>query len=220
MTRTTSARVAGAAYLLYIAFAFPAMSIAARIMTGKTTAEKLASLAQNVGLAHAEIVLSLLAGLCALALAISLYAFTREEDSDIARLGMLCRFGEGLFAFPFISLSLLWLTGDGATVTGSSGLALAAWLMKLSGWMVTYSAYLFALGSTAFCYLLLRGRMIPAWLAWLGVVGSAILVVALPLSFIGALHKPVTDLVWIPIAIFEIVVSIWFLVTGGVRKAA
>jgi hypothetical protein len=220
MTRTTSARVAGAAYLLYIAFAFPAMTISARLMTGKTTADKLASLTQHVGLAHAEIILSLLSGLCAFALAISLHAFTREEDPDIARLGMLCRFGEGLFAFPFISLSLLWLTADGVAATGSSGIALAGWLMKLSGWSVTYSAYLFALGSTAFCYLLLRGRMIPTWLAWLGLVGSALLVVDLPLSFIGAVRKPLTDLVWIPIAVFEIVVSVWFLVTGGVRKPA
>src|SRR5712691_3715900 len=40
----------------------------------------------------------------------------------------------------------------------------------------------FAVGSTLFCWLLLRGRMIPAALAWLGVLASVLLVVILPLQ--------------------------------------
>ena len=218
MTRTTNARIAGAAYLLYIAAAFPAMSIASRATKGATVAERLETVSRHVGAIQIEIILSLIAGLCAFALAISLYGFTRDEDPDIARLGMLCRFAEGLFAAPFISLSLLWLAGDGAGTLGDSTNALAAYVFKLSPWMVTFSAYLFALGSTAFCYLLLRGRMIPTWLAWTGVIGSVLLVFTLPLSFIGVVRKPFTDLAWIPIAVFEIVVSVWFLWTGGKLK--
>jgi hypothetical protein len=220
MTRSTSARVAGAAYLLYIGVAFPAMSIGARMMRGDTAAAKLATLAGNVGLARAEIILSLAAGLCAFALAISLHAFTRDEDRDIARLGMLCRFGEGLIAFPVTTLTMLWLLDGGSAALGDQSHVLVLWLAKLAGWQQTYGAYLFALGSTAFCFLLLRGRMIPTWLGWVGLIGSAILVVALPMRFIGAIQRPYSDIVWIPIAVFEIVVAVWFLWTGGERKAA
>ena len=219
MTRKTSARIAGAAYLLYIGAAFPAMMLGARTMRGATPAEKLATLGQNLGAAQVEVILGFIAGVCAFALAISLWRFTRDEDSEIATFGMLCRFAEGAAAFPVVSLTMLWLVDGGATALGDSANLLVVWLMKVSGWQVTYSAYLFALGSTAFCFLLLRGRMIPTWLAWLGLIGSAILVVVLPLSFIGVAGKPITDLVWAPVAVFEIVVAVWFLVTGGERKA-
>jgi hypothetical protein len=194
------------------------MAISSRATKGATAAEQLETVSRHVGAIHAEIILSLVAGLCAFALAISLHGFTRDEDPDIARLGMLCRFAEGLFAFPFISLTLLWLVQDGAATLGDSTPAMAAYVLKLGPWMVTSSAYLFALGSMAFCYLLLRGRMIPTWLAWTGVLGSVLLVFTLPLSFIGVARKPFTDLAWIPIGVFEIVVSVWFLWTGGVRR--
>ena len=45
----------------------------------------------------------------------------------------------------------------------------------------------FAVGSTLFCWLFLRGRLIPAALAWLGVFASVLLVVALPLQYAGLL---------------------------------
>jgi hypothetical protein len=43
-------------------------------------------------------------------------------------------------------------------------------------------AMYFAVGSTLFAWFLLRGRMIPVALAWLGVLSSALLVVILPLD--------------------------------------
>ena len=49
-------------------------------------------------------------------------------------------------------------------------------------------ATFFAVGSTVFSYLLLRGRMVPASIGWLGVLSSALLVVLLPLQFIGVIR--------------------------------
>src|SRR5829696_5966273 len=54
------------------------------------------------------------------------------------------------------------------------------------------AAIFFAVGSTLFCWLLLRGRLIPAALAWLGVLASVLLVVVLPLQLAGVLHSPLT----------------------------
>ena len=218
MQRRTAARVAGAAYLLYIGVAMPSFLIGARAMRGTTTAERLETLRQHVGLAHIEIGLSLASGLCAFALAISLYAFTRDEDRDIALLGLVCRFGEGLFALPLSTLTMLWLAEGGASTAPEMTNGLGLFIRKLGTWQVTYSAYLFAIGSTAFCYVLLRGKLIPTWLAWLGLVGSAIVMVTLPLSFIGLRTASLSGPEWMPIAAFEIVVAFWFLYTGGERR--
>jgi NADH:ubiquinone oxidoreductase subunit K len=56
--------------------------------------------------------------------------------------------------------------------------------------------------------------MIPVALAWLGVLASVLLVVALPLQLAGLLRGPVTQLMWIPMAAFEIPLGLWLIVKG------
>ena len=63
-------------------------------------------------------------------------------------------------------------------------------------------------------WLLLRGRMIPAALAWLGVIASLLLVVVLPLQLARLLDGPITSLVWLPMLAFEDTVGVWFIVKG------
>lgn len=81
-------------------------------------------------------------------------------------------------------------------------------------------AIFFAVGSTIFSWLLLRGRMIPVALGRLGVVASVLLVVILPLQRAGLLGGPmswsssVTWLVWLPAAVFEIALALWLLIKG------
>jgi hypothetical protein len=77
------------------------------------------------------------------------------------------------------------------------------------------AATFFAVGSTLFSWLLLRGRMIPVALAWLGVVASILLVVGLPLELAGVLHGPMTRLMWLPMAAFEIPLGLWLLIKGA-----
>jgi hypothetical protein len=48
---------------------------------------------------------------------------------------------------------------------------------------------------------MLRGRMIPVALAWLGVLGSAVLVLLLPVQLAGFVAGPITRLAWIPVAL-------------------
>jgi hypothetical protein len=83
----------------------------------------------------------------------------------------------------------------------------------------------FAVGSLLFSWLLLRGRLIPVWMAQLGVVASALLVVILPLKMLGLLggslgwSSPVTWLQWIPMLVFELAIAIWFLTKGVAAPA-
>lgn len=78
----------------------------------------------------------------------------------------------------------------------------------------------FAVGSTIFCWLLLRGRMIPAGLAWLGVAASAGLVALLlaqRAGFFGGRtdwSSPFTWAVWLPLLVFELTFAAWVLTKG------
>jgi hypothetical protein len=221
MTRTANARIAGVTYLAYIAFAFPSMVISSRATAGETMAAKLATIAQHTGDLRLSIVLNLLSALCALTLAVTLYAITRDEDRDLGRLGFACRVGEGVVgSVPVSTLGLMWLATPSGPLTPDPGAAQAigAFLMRFGLWQTQTAATLFAVGSTVFCYLLLRGRMIPTWLASLGLIGSAIVAVGVPLEMVGALRGTPAQLQWIPIALFEITVSVWFIVKG-VRPA-
>jgi len=82
------------------------------------------------------------------------------------------------------------------------------------------AAIFFAVGSMLFSWLLLRGRLIPVALAWLGVLASVLLVVILPLQLAGLFGGPtswsasVTWLVWLPMLVFEVTLALWLLIKG------
>ena len=76
------------------------------------------------------------------------------------------------------------------------------------------------MGSTLFSWLLLRGRIVPIALAWLGFVGSALLVLGLPLELARVLTGPVTQIMWLPVAVFELVVAFWLMIKGAAAPAA
>lgn len=218
MTRTTNARIAGFTFLLYIAVGVTQMVVGGPT-GGDDTSARLALIAQHASRARVNILLGLVIWLTAITLAVSLYAITRDEDRDVAVLALCCRVGESMLAAIGIiaSLGLLWLATGGAGTSApdaAAANALAGFLMKLGGWNTIIAATLFAVGSTLFSWLLLRGRMIPVSLAWLGVVASVLLVVLLPLRLVGAVSGPVTQLMWLPMAAFEIPLAFWLLIKG------
>ncbi len=223
MTRTTNARIAGFTFLLYIAVAFPEMVLFGKATSGEGIAAKLASIAQHTTEMRVAVLLTVLSSFSALVLAVTLYGVTRDVDPELAMLGFACRVGEGvLFAIPVTTLGLLWLgtaSGANAPDAGAAG-ALGSFLLNVAEWTTTGSATFFAVGSTLFSYLLLRGRMIPVPLAWLGLVGSALLIVGLPLQLAEFLRGPITQLMWIPVALFELTLGPWLLIKGVRTPAA
>jgi len=219
MTRTTNARVAGFTFLFYIAVALTGLVLANSAAGGEGTAAKLASIAQHASEMRVAIVLELLGCFCALVLAVTLYAITRDQDSDLAMLAMTCRVAEGVIAAVSLPrmVGKLWLaTAAGADAPDPAAAnALGAVLFKLPSWSTTLSATFFAVGSTVFAYLLLRGRIVPVALAWLGVVASILVMVCLPLQLVGILHSPITDLMWLPMLAFEVTLALWLIIKGA-----
>jgi hypothetical protein len=126
----------------------------------------------------------------AVILALTLFVVTRVEQPVVAALGAIFRLAEGTLG------SVLALTG----ITLSHP--------------TLVDATLFAIGSTLFCWLFLRGHMLPRALAWTGVIASIILVVGLPLQLGRLLGAPVTVLMWMPMLAFEVPGGLWLLVNG------
>ncbi|HEY7681992.1 MAG TPA: DUF4386 domain-containing protein [Gemmatimonadales bacterium] len=215
MTRTTSARIAGFTFLFYIAAGITSLVLFGGATGGEGIAAKLAGIAQHASQVRITVVLDLLQCFSALVLAVTLYAITREQDPDLAMLALTCRVGEGVIGAIGIpsTLGLLWL----ATAPGASAPDTAA-AHSLGGYLlrgnVALTATFFAVGSTLFSYLLLRGRMIPIPLAWLGVAASVLLVAGLPLQLAGFLRGPVTSLMWLPMLAFEVPLALWLLIKG------
>lgn len=217
MTRATNARVAGFTFLIYIAVGITSMALTARATHGSGVAAQLGAIAQHATDVRVTILLTLVMNLSALVLAVTLYAITRDQDRDLALLGMTCRVAEGIAGMDVSgTLGLLWLaTGtDAPALAGSGGSALGAFFLEM-GQTMGASATFFALGSTIFSWLLLRGRMIPLPLAWLGVIASVLLVVCCPLVLAGLLRGPVTTYMWLPMLLFEVVLALWLILKGA-----
>ena len=215
MTVRTNARIAGLTLLVYIAVGITSMIIFGPATSGETITAKLSSMAGHQTTVSINILLNLIMSLSALTLGATLWALTREQDPHLAMLGMSCRFVEGVLGASSISglLALNWLaTGTGPTAPdAASASALGAYLLRND---VALSATFFAVGSTIFSFLLLRGHLIPNILAWIGVVASVILIVALPLQLTGWLKGMILNLIWIPMILFEIPVGLWFIFKG------
>jgi hypothetical protein len=217
MTRTTNARIAGFTFLLYIAAGVLSMVVFGRAAGGTAIAEKLVSIAQHPTAVGWVFVLGLVQSICAFVLGVTLYAITRDQDPELAMLGLTFRVGEGLVGASIpTSLGLLWLaTATGPNVLDAGGArVLGAFFLQLGAWHTATAAFFFAVGSTFFSWLLLRGRMIPVALAWLGVVASVLLVSVLPLQGAGFVRGPITSAIWAPMALFEVTLAAWLLVKG------
>ena len=203
-------------FLVYIAAGITSLIIAGRASGTEEIAAKLAGYAHHATEIRIAFLFSLVASFCALVLAVTLYAITRDEDRDLAMLGLVCRVGEGVSGTLPVTLGLLWLataSGPEAPDTATAH-SLGAFLQKVGGWQTLASAILFAVGSTLFCWLFLRGRMIPIALAWLGVTASIVLVAGLPLQLAGFFSGRFFDLMWIPMAVFEVGLALWLILKG------
>ena len=220
MTRTKNARVAGSTLLVYIVAGIASMVVFGRATSGAGIAAKLTGIAQHPTEVGIVVVLGFIQCFAALVLAVTLYAITREQDADLAMLALACRVGEGVIAGSSMprTPALAWLaTASGVTAPDTAAAhALGAYLLRGD---VAVTASFFAVGSALFSYLLLRGRMIPIPLAWVGLVASVLLVIGLPLQAAGFLSGPITMMMWLPMPTFEVPLGLWLIIKGVATPA-
>jgi hypothetical protein len=224
MTRTTNARIAGFTFLFYTAIGICVELLVHRVTGVEGDAAKLARIGEYATEVRMLILLTLLESLSALVLAVALYRITREEGPELAMLAMACRMAEGVLVTLSIpgDVGLLWLAKAGVG-TGVLDIpttnALRAFLL-MPGPNVPVGAIFFAVGSTIFSYLLLRGRMVPVSIAWMCVITSGLLVVTLPLQVAGFSTGPLTGLIqWLPAFVSQTVLALWLLIKGVATPA-
>jgi hypothetical protein len=191
MTPQANSRIAGATFLIYIAAGVGGMA-------GRSPLPL-------------SVVLALTQCFCALVLGVALYALTRSVDSDLAVFGLVCRVAEGILGAMWISTAVAMRT---ATSTGAGGVDSAAFvtiLRSARSLSVGVGGTFFAAGSLAFCWLLWRGRILPAVLAWIGVAASVQLLVMLPLQLASVIPAELGLFLWLPMLVFEVPAGLWLL---------
>jgi len=221
MTLRTNARIAGITFLLYIVTGISGLILFHNASGGATTAARLASIAAHPTLVRCSALLIMLEFLYALTLAGTIYALTRHVDRDLALLAAACRFAEGVLSAMAADqrLELLSIATASTTATGADQAAtLAQGALMFAGSAIVPSIC-FVCGSTIYSFLFLRGRNIPAVIAWLGVFASLLLLVALPVQMAGFLQGTPVSLIWIPMALFEVVLAVWLIAKGVVTPA-
>lgn len=130
----------------------------------------------------------------------TLYALTRAHGVAAAAFAMGCRVVEAMLIAASVpdGLSLV-----GALNRGQSAESLAMLASYVLRNEVALTSMFFALGSLVFACLFVRGRVIPAPLAWLGVIASAVLVVLMPLQLVGLASDPRLVWAWMPMLAFR-----------------
>jgi hypothetical protein len=227
MTLRTNARLAGWAYLLYFVVGIGDLVLSGRTTAGAVgTAARLASIAQHETLMGVTILLGLFQAVCAVVLGVTLWALTRDQDREVAALGMSFRLLEGAsnavsIARPLALMSLAKASvaaaaADAATTNAAAGLIMRTGLGSSGG----AGSFCFGIGSLCFCWLFLRARSIPAWLAWTGVLASVFWVIGTPLDLAGFIGGPASYATWIPMAVFELTFAVWLIAKGIAEPSA
>ena len=192
------------------------MVLHSRATSAEGTSAILLRIAEHASTVRVTILLELLECFSALVLAVTLYGITRDVNHELAMLALVCRVSEGVLGALGIrhTLGLLWLAEAKAGAGGPvSADALGAFLL-MPAQSAMIGAPFFAVGSMIFSYLLLRGRIVPAPLAWLGLIASVLLVVGLPLQLADFFKGPMTWYMWLPMLAFQITLGLWLLIKG------
>jgi hypothetical protein len=222
MTRDTNAKIAGFTFLFYAAIGLALEALMHQARGVGSNAESLARIGQYAINVRVSILIVLLECFSALVLGVTLYGITREEDHELATLGLACRVAEGLLGTLRIQgyLGLLWFAERGAAAPDvATTNALSAVLLMPSP-IVSISSIFYAVGNGIFSFLLLRGRMVPVLLAWLGVLASGMLVVLLPLQLAGFSTGLLSGYYqWLPALVFQIALALWLLIKGVATPA-
>jgi hypothetical protein len=219
MTRTTNARIAGFTYLFYSAIGICGDVLMHHAFGGGDDATTLARFGQYATDVRIDILIKVLEAFSALVLAVTLYGITRDEDHELAMLAMVCRVAEGVLGALSIPsyLGLVWLAkagiGPGALDSSTTNALRTSLLMPVPS--VPLGTIFFAVGSTIFSYLLLRGRMVPVSIAWLGLFAYGLLAVVLPLQLAGVPTGLLSGYYqWLPALVAQTTLALWLLIKG------
>jgi hypothetical protein len=218
-TQSSYARFAGLMYFFTV-FDVAGVVILSRISGSGTFLHTAHNIAASETLYRIGLLCGLLGTLSTVLLAIGLYVTLKPVDENLAMTALLFRLAESVIGgvaivFGFANLQIyLEAHHTSAFDAGQLG-ALADLVSRTSAVGINISVIFFSAGSTIFFYLFLRSDYIPRFLAFWGVLGSMICMVA----FVGNLLLPQSSdallgIGGLPIGIAEPVLGLWLLIRG------
>ncbi|MDQ3696424.1 MAG: DUF4386 domain-containing protein [Gemmatimonadota bacterium] len=216
MTRPIIARAAGATFLL-----FWVVKVSSSIMfegsLGNSPAERLAAITANAGDLRIAVVLALTKCVFALVIGVLLYFYTRSSYAELSTLVLLGRAGEAMFfgVYALGMAALVFIATRSTPATSDIDATLVVVIARSTRHATLVAEFFFSVGSAALAWVLLRARLAPRYLAGLGLVGSLVPVVGMPLQLIGATTGFNTALFWVLMFAFEIALGVWLLKSGG-----
>jgi hypothetical protein len=217
VTRAAVARTAGATFLLYIAVKVAGSVLFEGSIGSGAAASRLDAVAAHAADLRIATVLAMANCVCALVMAVLLYFYTRGSHAELSMLVLVSRTAEavlfGVYALGIIAL--VFIATASTPASRDTDAALVAAITRSARHATLVASFFFAVGSAAFAWVLLRARLAPRSLAALGLLGSLVPIVGMPLQIIGALRGFNTGLLWILMFAFEIGLGAWLLASGG-----
>jgi len=134
-----------------------------------------------------------------------------------ARLGLANpSLGEGLLGFlPLLDkLELMQIATAPAVGAGSALKDPALVSQILNRPTNNFDEFCFVVGGFLFAYLFLRGRLVPRWLAWIGVITIGAQLICIPLGIATIIPMPIVNWLWFPILLYEVPLGVWLIAKG------
>jgi hypothetical protein len=221
-SQRTAARVVAITYPLTLIVSISAFfRLYVPLMVAHDHAATARNLARHEGSVRVYLAAVLIYGLGVVVVPTALYVVLRTVNRGVATFGTVCRL---LYAVMwFIQLldllaALRIARGDGyLEVLGSDRLQALAGLRLASGWDAYYVGLgFYGLGTVAFAWLWLRSGYVPRPLAVWGVAASAFAGLCGFTHLLFPSFATVVSVDWyeMPIALFEMGISVWILVKG------
>jgi len=156
-------------------------------------------------------------GLVLAVLPVLVYPILKKQNEVLA-LGYVV-FRGALETFAYLATVIVWLmlisvsreyvkTGEGSSLGGV--------LLETGDWIGGLTTIVFILGALMFYYALYQSKLVPRWLSGCGLIGAAPYLAAgiLPMFDVIEVDSSTQTLLFMPLALQEMVMAIWLIVKG------
>ena len=193
--------------------------LAAALVPVLTGADYLSKVSANANQVAAGAFLYLIAAFTSVGIAISLYPVLKERNAGLALGSVVFRTLEAAFYMVAVLslLSLLTLSQQFTQAGAADRASLQAAgdsLVIARDHATLLGVFAFSLGAFMYYYLFFQSRLIPRWLSGWGFVAIILMMAACVLALFS--DRPVTGyaLLYLPIAVQEMVLAVWLIVKG------
>jgi Domain of unknown function (DUF4386) len=215
-----AARVAGFMYLFLGALAaFAEFYVRSGILVHGDVAQTAHNIVASERLFRIGIATDLIGGACNAILAVAFYTMLKQVSASLALLAAFWRLGEAVILghMTLNGMTALNILSPSALPGGFSPgqlQALANLYVGTEGDEFSIGLVYYSLGSTLFCYLLLKSRYVPSILAWWGLASSFVALISTLAIIVFPSADGIAPGCYVPVGLFEMVTGFWLLLAG------